>query len=144
MKSVQEGLTEKETDLIRKEVTEQFIHLVSAINQLDAAAWSEHYSKDEFLSAIVSTDHYAARSEWVDVITSYFSTRKRQQVEPVEVRVTALTSNLALMTSEERSEMELKSGEATVFRHVFTMLWKKEPDGWKILHSHESWGNDKF
>jgi len=43
------------------------------------------------------------------------------------------------MTSEEDSEMWLRGGGVVKSRHVFTMLWKKESDGWKILHSHESW-----
>ena len=128
---------EKET--IKKEVKDQFNKLIYAINQNDAGAWSENYSKDDFLSAIVSTDYYATRNAWVDVITKYFSMRERQHAEPLDVRVTALTPNLALMTSEEKSEMWLKSGENLKSKHVFTMIWKKEQSGWKILHSHESW-----
>ena len=91
------------------------------------------------MSAIVSTDYYGERSAWVDLITKYFSMRERQHIEPLAVRVTALTSDLALMTSEEKSEMQLKSGENIKSKHVFTMIWKREKGGWKILHSHESW-----
>lgn len=129
----------KEKETIRKEVTDQFKQLVSAVNKLDAEAWAEYYSKDEFLSTIVSTDYYAARSAWVGLITNYFSMRESQHVEPLEVRVTPLTSDLALMTSEEKTEMRLKSGENFKSKHVFTMIWKREQGGWKILHSHESW-----
>jgi ketosteroid isomerase-like protein len=132
-----EGMPDKEA--IQKQVTDQFNQLISAINQKNAGAWSEYYSKDEFLSAIVSTDYYATRSAWVGLITKYFSMRERQHVEPLEVRVTALTSDLALMTSEEKAEMQLKSGENIKSKHVFTMIWKREQAGWKIIHSHESW-----
>jgi ketosteroid isomerase-like protein len=65
--------------------------------------------------------------------------RERQHIEPLHVRVTALAPDLALMTSRERAEMRMKSGENIKSDHVFTMIWKKEQDGWKILHSHESW-----
>ncbi|MFH1195574.1 MAG: nuclear transport factor 2 family protein [bacterium] len=133
--------TEKET--IQKEVKDQFNQLVGALNKIDSAAWSELYSKEEFVSAIVGTDYYGERGEWVDLITNYFSTRETQKVEPIEVRVTALSPELALMTSEEKTEMVLKSGENIKSKHVFTMLWKKGKDGWKILHSHESWMNEK-
>jgi|WetSurMetagenome_2_1015567.scaffolds.fasta_scaffold00069_8 ketosteroid isomerase-like protein len=131
--------TEAEKEVIKKEVNEQFNQLVSALNQLNAGTWSEFYSKDEFLSSIVSTDYYASRSEWMDLITHYFSTRERQHIEPLEVRVAALTPTLALMTSEEKAEMWSKSGENIKSNHVYTMIWKKEQDGWKVLHSHESW-----
>ena len=137
------SFTEAEKEAIQKEVQDRFNQLVSAINQLNAGEWSDFYSRDDFLSTIAGTDYYATRSAWVDSITNYFSMRERQHIEPLEVRVTALTSNIALMTSEEKAEMRLKSGDNIKSRHVFTMIWKKEQDGWKILHSHESWMDEQ-
>jgi ketosteroid isomerase-like protein len=124
---------------IGKEVKDQFTLLISAINQSNAEVWQEFYSQDQFLSAIVNTDHYAARSAWVDTITNYFSMREGQQVEPFDVHVTALTPDLALLTSQEKCEMWPKDRQNVKLKHVFTMLWKKEQEEWKILHSHESW-----
>ncbi len=37
------------------------------------------------------------------------------------------------VTSEEKVEMWLKDGKYNKSKHVFTMVWKKEKDGWKIL-----------
>ena len=142
-----QSFTEAEKEAIEKEIKDQFNQLISAINQLNAGAWSEYYSKDEFLSTIANTiagtDYYAARSAWVDSITCYFSMRERQHLEPLEVRVAALTPNLALMTSQEKTEMWLKTGGNIESTHVFTMIWKKEQEGWKILHSHESWVDEQ-
>lgn len=132
-----------EKESVQKEVKDQFNKLISAINNSNAPAWSEFYSKDEFISTFVSTDFYATRSAFIDSITYYFSMRKRQHVEPLEVQVTALTSTLALMTSQEKTEMLLKNGKNNKSRHVFTMIWKKEKDGWKIIHSHESWFDEQ-
>jgi len=33
----------------------------------------------------------------------------------------------------------LKSDENIKSKHVYTLIWKKEQGGWKIIHSHESW-----
>jgi hypothetical protein len=41
----------------------------------------------------------------VDSITNDFNMRECQHVEPVDVRVTALAPNIALMTSEERLDI---------------------------------------
>ncbi len=135
----QQTLTDAKKEIIRKEVTEQYNQLVTAINQLDARAWSEFYSKDEFISAFAGTEFFTTRSAWVDTITNYFSMRESQKIEPTGVQVTALAPDLALLTSQEKTEMQMKSGKEIKFSHVFTMIWKKEPIGWKILHSHESW-----
>jgi ketosteroid isomerase-like protein len=132
-------LSAAQKEAIQKEVKEQFRQLVSALNQKNSDAWAAFYSREGFVSAIAGTDYYASRSVWVDTITKYFSSRKSQKVDPREVRVTALAPTLALMTSEEKSEMQSEDGKILKSRHVFTLLWKKEPAGWKILHSHESW-----
>ena len=137
-----EPITESFTE-VKKEVRDQFNQLVSAINQMNAGEWSKFYSNDEFLSTIAGTDYYDTKNTWVDSITNEFNMRERQYVEPVDVRVTALAPNIALMTSEERSDIKLKDGNNIKSKHVFTMIWKKEKDVWKILHSHESWMDEQ-
>jgi ketosteroid isomerase-like protein len=134
-----QNFVEKENEMIKKEVKEQFNQLISALNNLDSLVWSEFYSKDEFLSAFVSTDFYADRGEFIDSIAHYFSLRENQYVEPLELQISVLTPKLVLMTSQEKIEMRLKNGENIKSKHVLTLIWKKEQGGWKIIHSHESW-----
>lgn len=134
-----QAFTDVEKEAIKKEVRNQFNQLASVINQKKAEAWSKFYSRDEFLSAIAGTDYYPARNTWVDLITKYFSTRERRHLEPVAVRITPLAPNLALMTSESKSEMLFKDGKNIKSKHVYTMISKKDQEGRKILHSHESW-----
>jgi len=135
----QQTLTETENDTIKKDVKNQFNQLVSALNQKNVDLWSLNYSDSEFISAIVSTDYYSTRTAFKDSITKYISMRESQHIEHLEIRVTPLTPVLAFMTSEEKIEILLKNGQNFDSKHVFTMIWKKEKDGWKILHSHESW-----
>lgn len=98
----QKTFTDADQEVIKKEVKDHFNQLVLTISQKNADEWSGHYSKDGFLSAIAGTDYYASRSAWVELITKCFSTRERQHLEPLEVRVTALAPDVALMTSEEK------------------------------------------
>ncbi len=132
-------LTDAEKQNIEKQVRAQFDQLVSAVNRKDARAWSEHYSKDGFVSTFERTQYFGSRNAWVDTITSYFAERESQHVEPLAVQVIPLASDVALLTSQEKAEMRAKGGETNKFPHVFTMIWRKEESGWKILHSHESW-----
>jgi len=132
-----------EEKTIKKEVKDQFDKFVASLNAADAGAWSRFYSRDDFLSTVAGVDCYGSRSEWIDTVTSYFTARESQHVEPLEVRITALTPSLALVVSQEKSEIVLKSGMNVKSRHVFTMIWRKEQDGWKILHSHESWVDEQ-
>ena len=124
---------------IVKEVTDRFTQLVAAINQKDGAAWEKYYSRDEFVSPVAGGVIFATRNDWVQTIKSNFSMRDSQHVELREVQVIPLSPDTALLTSQERVDMKLKSGQDTVSRHVFTMIWKRGQKGWQIIHSHESW-----
>jgi ketosteroid isomerase-like protein len=131
--------TNLDKESIVKEVTDRFTQLIATINQKDAGAWEKHYSKDDFVSAIAGGESFATRNNWVQTITSHFSMRDRQHLELHEVHVIPLAPNVALLTSQESVDMQIKNGQATQSRHIFTMIWKKEPEGWQIVHSHESW-----
>ena len=126
-------------DMIVGEVTDAFDQLILAINERDVDAWASLYSKDGFVSAFAGTDYYATRAAWVQTIGAYFQERSRQHVDVSEVQVTPLAQDLALLTSQERSEMQSGDATPTLARHVFTLVWKKEANGWRIIHSHESW-----
>ena len=138
-----EPLMKSSTDLdkasIVKEVTDRFTQLVAAINQKDVAVWEKYYSSEEFVSTVAGGVFFATQSDWVQTITSNFSMRDIQHLELSEVQVIPLAPDTALLTSQERADMQLKSGQATVSRHVFTMIWKRGQEGWQIIHSHESW-----
>lgn len=133
------SFTDVDKASIVKEVTEKFTQLVAAINQKDVAVWEKYYSGDEFVSAVAGGMFFATRSDWVQAITSNFSMRDSQFLELREVQVIPLAPDTALLTSQERIDMQLKSGQATISRHIFTMIWKRSQEGWQIIHSHESW-----
>ncbi|NMC50129.1 MAG: nuclear transport factor 2 family protein [Desulfovibrio sp.] len=127
---------------ILAEVDDRFLALVGAINAMDIEKWASFYSDTAFVSAIAGTDCHEAKSAWVESIRAYFAARKSQRVTPKVVRIEALSSSLALLTSEENSAFELADGGGFQGKHVFTMLWEKGVDGWKIIHSHESWSDE--
>jgi len=137
-----ESFTDLEKATIIQEVTDTFTQLIEAINRKDIAAWEIFYSKQAFVSAAAGGDVFPTRTDWIQAITSNFSMRERQQVEVHSLQVIPLASDTVLLTSQQSAMMTLKSGESTQYRHVFTMIWKKENEGWRILHSHESWVDD--
>lgn len=133
------SLSPSETEAIKEQVMAQFERLVSDINNKNASTWAEHYSKEGFLSAVVGTDYFATRKTWVDAITSYFSARESQHLAVGAAQVIPLAPDVVLLTSREKIEMKLKTGQTSKVAHVFTMVWKKEQEGWRVVHSHESW-----
>jgi len=127
---------------IVKEVTDRFTQLVAAINQKDVAIWEKYYSRDEFVFTVAGGVFFSTRSDWVRAIKSNFSMRDSQHLEWIEVQVIPLSPDTALLASRNRVDKQLKSGQSTSSRHVFTMIWKRGQEGWQIIHSHESWADE--
>lgn len=137
--SKEKTLTETDKKVVEKAVGEEFNKFLESVGKLDINSWSKFYSEDNFVSAMAGIEYFTSRESWIEAIKAYFAGRQQQVVEPDIVKITALTDELALLVSNEKSKMVSKEGVAEDFTHVFTMVWKKEQAGWKIIHSHESW-----
>jgi ketosteroid isomerase-like protein len=56
----------------------------------------------------------------------------------LDQKITALTPDLALGTQVVIWENWWKNGDYRKVKGATTNLWKKGPDGWKIIYVHES------
>jgi len=128
----------EQKEVIEKEVKEQFNLFVDALNMKDVAKWSKFYSDSSFISSIVATNLYLTKTEWVETITKYFSMRKEQRIKINEIKISALSQDLALLTSEDFTTLMMDNDSTQTFKHIFSLIWKKEQAGWKIINSHES------
>ena len=131
--------TEAEKDEVVRAVKEQFDQFVSAVKKIDTKSWASFYSDDSPVTAVAGVDFYGDKKTWVETVGEYFSQRKSQTIEPVAVKITPLAHDLALLVSEENTSMTQGDGAVVKGKHVYTMVWKNEKSGWKVLHSHESW-----
>lgn len=131
--------SEAEKDEVVKAVKERFDQFVSAVKKIDTKSWASFYSDDSPVTAVAGVDFYGDKKTWVETVGEYFSQRKSQTFEPVAVKITPLTNGLALLVSEENTAMTQENGSVVKSKHVFTIVWKNEKSGWKVLHSHESW-----
>lgn len=134
----QQTLTMNKKETMEQEVKAAFNKLVDAINQKDADTWAQNYSQDQFISACVMTDYFNNRTEWIETVTNYFEMRESQNMTTTDVVVTPLTPTLALLNSIDNTELSSGDGETMNFKHVFTLVWAKEKDGWEIIQSSEA------
>ncbi len=131
--------TEEQKAVIEKEVKAQSDGQVSTVNNLDVSGWSENLSKDEFISINSGVTCFSDRSVFMDSLKYWFSLRDKLTFNSLEVRVTPLTQDLALMTDKGNFDILMKSGEKLNLNFLVTFVWKKEQSGWKIIHFHETW-----
>ena len=138
-KNTKTGLTHEQKVAIQNEVIDQNNKLISADNQLNTDLWSEFWSKDGFLSVTSGVNYFDNRSVLIDSVTNWFSRRASQKIEPIDIRVTPLTPELALLTAKSNLEILFKNENQYKWEVLVTVLWKKEQTGWKAIHMHESY-----
>ncbi|HBE41279.1 MAG TPA: hypothetical protein DDW27_08755 [Bacteroidales bacterium] len=136
-KDTKTELTDDQKATIQKEVKDQWEKQRSTIRQLDFDTWSELISND-FIAGIGSVNYTPSRTAWMDTIKNSFSRRERHQSELIDETITALTTDLALGTQIAIWDNWFKNGDYRKAKGSTTTLWKKEPDGWKIIYVHES------
>jgi len=135
----QTELTDEQKASITSELEKQYSDAMSNLSKLDMNVWSEPWSENAFISVNSGVNYFSRFSEWKDSVTYWFSLRESQQVEIVEAHVNVLSSELALVTSITSWDIQFKNEESIKPQVLASLLWKKETNGWKIVHLHESW-----
>ena len=136
-KGTKTELTVEQKATIQKEVKDQWEKQRTTIRQLNFEGWSEFVS-NEFIAGIRATNYELSRTAWMDTIKKSFLLRERHQSELLEETITALTPDLAIGTQIAIWDNWWKNGDYRKVKGSTTVLWKKEPDGWKIIYVHES------
>jgi hypothetical protein len=132
-------LTEEQKTTIQNEVNNEFEKLVNSIQQLNYDSWSELYSKNDFISsAKFSTGLLTDFNAWMDSAKISFSLRERQKTEILNLKITPLTQDMALLNQIAIWENWFKNGDYFKSYGVASYIYKKEPDGWKIVHITET------
>ena len=86
---------------------------------------------------------FIKRTKTNNSVTYWFSLRESQEVGNVDVNTTVLSSDLVLLTSIGYWDVSFISGGQIVdSKSLVSLLWKKEPSGWKVIYLHESFKID--
>ena len=132
-------LTDDQKATITAEIESLYTEAISNLSLLDIEVWSANWSKDGLLSVNSGINYFSSFVEFRDSVEYWFSLRETQEVEILEQRVTVFESDLALLTSTASWEIQFKDETELSVKALATLLWKKETEGWKIIHLHESW-----
>ena len=132
-------LSDAQKATIEDEVIAQHDVFVDAITRNDYEDWVDCYSEENFISAfaypVVDGADY---DRWMLDVKGGFSERLNHKTEIFNITVTPLSPDLAVSTQFGKWQNWYKNSPYT--KNIFhaTFLWKKEADGWKIIHVNET------
>ena len=131
-------LTELQKQTIKDEVKVEFDKLVSSINDLNFESWADCYSKENFISSLkLSHEGNKDYDEWMDIVKTSFAERSKHTHQLIDLQITPLKSDLALVTQYGILENWWKDGTYKKANGAVSYLYSKENGSWKIIHINE-------
>ena len=124
---------------VEEEVQAQYDKYLTALNQVNFELTTEFFSKDHFISAFAYplVDPYEYEN-WINEVKGSFSRRVEHETKLFGITITALAPDLAISTQFGRWKTKWTDKEDTNTIYHASFLWKKEIDGWKIIHVNET------
>ena len=124
---------------IEKTLTEAQKELNASINQLSTDVWAK-YASEDFQERVGSGNALApgGKETFIKWVTNIFNQRESQKVDIDSIKVYALSPESAYVLVIGGGALITKGGRHGGFGWASTFIWRKEPNGWKIIHYHES------
>jgi ketosteroid isomerase-like protein len=133
------ALTDAQKTEIEKEVRAVLDQWISALDTLDYTQQLQWYSKEEFWGYIGNGQAIPTTKALFDSMQNWFSVRVIQKVEMKTSSVKAISSDRAIVYFTTLFEHSFKEGKTVKGHSAETIVFKKESQGWRIIHEHESW-----
>jgi ketosteroid isomerase-like protein len=136
-----------EPDVARTASTRQAIELAvletnaamtKAANSLDADAFFEFISDSDQTQIIQDGNIYKSRDDALQAVKRGMQRMSKVDRHLDHPRVTVLTPNIALLTSDGSVTAVLNDGRVMDSRFVVSLLFVLEHGHWKVLHGHYS------
>lgn len=134
------AITDAQKDTITKEVQKQSDLFIKSLNTMDSKLLRQIFSDSNFLEAIFNGVSIKSLNAVMDSVNYWFSYRSEQGIDKSDVQIDVLSNDLAMVTNVFEGHITLKnSGQRFEIKiHAVSLLFRREPSGWKIIYYHES------
>ena len=140
-KNAKTELTEEQKSAITAEISQQFEYSSSGITEMDAEKAFSVFSKMEGVKYIRDGHLYpaidTAKNQYAQWFSSPGAVKRKLVCNPVIYDI--LDENTVLMTTIGSFTVVDDTTGQPPFVIAYTMLWRKEEEGWKLFHMHNSW-----
>ena len=87
---------------------------------------------------LVNGVYYNSFDSLMTVFKSGIQNLERQEYNIHKKKITVLTKNLAIISAAGKAKIYLNSGESFDAGFVWTFVYEKTDNKWKVIHSHRS------
>jgi hypothetical protein len=131
-------LTCQQKSTIEQEVDSVFITMVKAAEDLDYDKISKGVDDRYNAGFIVNGTYYAKYDSLVSVLKGNLRAGTKQRIVLQNKKITALSDRLVLLTASGDADVEPTGGQPFHIRFLWSFVYEKTDNGWKVIQSHQS------
>ena len=136
-----QNLTNQQKSEIEKQVNSTFQGMVKAAENLDYDKISTGVDDKYNAGFIVNNSYFEKYDALITVLKANLQTGTKQRITIQNKKITVLSDSIALLTASGDSNVELNSGQSFNVKFLWSFVFEKSNNDWKVIQSHQSKAN---
>lgn len=136
-----QNLTNLQKSKIEKQVDSTFQRTLKAAENLDYDKISLGVDDKYNAGFIVNNAYFAKYDALITVLKSNLQTGTKQSITIQNKKITVLSDSIALLTASGDSNVELNTGQSFNVKFLWSFVYEKKNNDWKVIQSHQSKAN---
>ena len=136
--SVAQSISSNQTELIKKQVDSIFSKMVDSAEKLEFEKLHSGVNDTHAAGFIANGKYYASYSILAEETKLLAQGISEQKISFKDKKITVLSDKIVLVTASGVSKVYLDDGRELVVNFLWSFLYEKITNDWKVVYSHQS------
>jgi hypothetical protein len=133
-----QNLSVQQKASIERQVDSVFHDMIKAAEILDYDALDNGVDDRYHAGFIINGNYYFNYDSLIRTYKTQTRVVKRQNITLENKKLTVLSENIVLLTASGNSMIELTSGNSFAAKFMWSFVYEKINNSWKVIYSHQS------
>lgn len=139
--SIGQNLTDLQKATIEKQVDTIFLAMIKAAENLDYDKLSIGVDDRYRAGFIINESYYTKYDSMINNLIANLRSGAKQSITIQNKKITVISDNIVLLTASGNSNVELNTGQSFNVKFLWSFVYEKINNDWKVIQSHQSQAN---
>jgi hypothetical protein len=136
-----QSLTKLQKSMIEKQVDSVFRTMVKAAENVDYDKLTMGVDDRYNAGFIVNSSYFAKYDSLITILKANSRSGTKQSISIQNKKITVLSESIVLLTASGVSYVELGTGQSFNVKFLWSLVYEKFNNDWKVIQSHQSQAN---
>lgn len=137
-KSTAQSISPNQVEFIKNQVDSIFLEMVDSAEKLDFKKLNSGVNDSHVAGFISNGKYYASYSALAEDTKLFGQGISEQNISFKDKKITVLSDKIVLVTASGVSKVDLDDGRELVVNFLWSFLYEKIDNDWKVIYSHQS------